>query len=171
MKSRSAREPLAIIVDKREQLPWRFIDHNVQIIYDILTVGDYSLFGYKTSVAVERKSLNDLYSSLNSKEKHEDFMRKMERMASYECKALVIESTYERVMHPYNVHSKMNPSSVISTLAKSAAIHNIPVIFACGRRNAQDFVFRMFRYYKESKSELCMTLDTKLRRTFIPYSV
>ena len=171
MSHKHAQEPLLILVDKREQLPWKFVDHNVRIVYDILSVGDYSIFGFKDTVVIERKSLSDLFGSLNSDEKHIDFMAKLQRMSTYECKALVIESTYERILHPYNVHSRLHPSSVLGTLAKATAVLNIPVVFACGRRNAQDFVYRMFRHYKDSKTALRMDIDTKLRRTFTPLSV
>ena len=165
-EKKTSNNSFIIIVDKREQLPWQFTGYDVRLIYAILETGDYSIFGLQNNVCAERKSLSDLFGSLGKG--HKVFMDRMKRMRDFECKALVIEATYDRVLHPYKNYSKVHPSSVIGSLSKIAAVYNIPVIFAGGRRNAQSFVYHMFRHYRESKFKVEVKSDPTIKRTFSP---
>ena len=73
---------LPIIIDTREQLPF-FVsphwDEKITKTVKGLTSGDYSLIGFENVVAIERKSLADLYSSLTNDRKR--FEREFQRLA------------------------------------------------------------------------------------------
>ncbi|HEY1192336.1 MAG TPA: hypothetical protein VGE74_32230, partial [Gemmata sp.] len=69
---RPVRFPGTILIDTREQQPYTFAgfradkrDGGGPLVVDTETVGlssgDYSLAGYADRIAVERKSLNDLF--------------------------------------------------------------------------------------------------------------
>jgi len=53
-----------IIVDSREQKPYLFGGYTCGVKKSGLKTGDYSIEGYENSICVERKSKEDLYSSL-----------------------------------------------------------------------------------------------------------
>jgi len=153
------------VIDKREQTPWLFKQMDAQITYSILQYGDYSILGHQDQITIERKNINDLFSSIGRN--HEDFMRKMKVLSEFKSKALVIEATYEQVVHPHKNYSRLEPAAVIGTLAKTISVYNVPVIFAGGRRHAQQFVYSMFVHFINNYS-VNIPLDQKIKRTFTP---
>lgn len=54
-----------LVIDTREQRPYQFPGVD-DVIYDTLDVGDYTYEGFQDVFAVERKSLDDLATSLGS---------------------------------------------------------------------------------------------------------
>lgn len=56
-----------------------------------LREGDYSARGLEGRVAIERKSVSDLVGSLTHG--RERFVRELERLATYDFKAIVIEGS------------------------------------------------------------------------------
>ncbi len=67
--------PFTVVVDTREQHPWAFRGfrhdadrNNVPMIVPIenraLDTGDYSISGLEQRIAIERKSLDDLYNTV-----------------------------------------------------------------------------------------------------------
>lgn len=56
-----------VVIDTREQKPYDFSRAGVQdVVYEKLDVGDYSLENFEHTFAVERKSLDDLATSLGA---------------------------------------------------------------------------------------------------------
>lgn len=53
-----------LVIDTREKRPWTFPGQ--EVIYKELGVGDYTYEGYEQEFAVERKSLDDLATSMGS---------------------------------------------------------------------------------------------------------
>lgn len=98
----------AIVVDTREQLPYTFdglhTDRSApggrrRIVVDrriaTLQQGDYSLVGHESRVAVERKSLADLFGTLG--QGRERFQRELLRLAGLDRAAIVVESSLEGI--------------------------------------------------------------------------
>ena len=78
-----------IIVDTREQKPYRFDQFEVTV--KALATGDYSLAGLENQVAIERKTKNDAYSSIGRARAR--FERELERLARLRYAAIVIEAS------------------------------------------------------------------------------
>ena len=107
----SGRFLIPVVIDTREQLPFTFggmlCDQTdgggsltVPTVRGTLKSGDYSLLGYETRVAVERKSLADLYSTLG--QGRERFEREIQRFADdCEFAAVVVEADWSAVLNRY----------------------------------------------------------------------
>ena len=99
-----------IIVDTREQNAYHFA--NIKpfaplVIYKALPTGDYSLEGYEDRIAIERKTLTDLFGSTG--QGRERFEREFERLANFEYAALVVERNLDDIFKRTPAHSQMNP--------------------------------------------------------------
>ncbi len=119
-----------IIVDTREQLPYKFedvrIDRKKSFVWSktkTLQTGDYSLECYENRVCVERKSLADLYGTLGRG--RERFERELERMQTLDASMVVIEATWQEIAYPgmdehgnenYNWNSSLSANSVLGTI-------------------------------------------------------
>jgi len=99
-----------IIVDTREQLPYRF--SNIPSIRRKLDFADYSVKGFESMVAVERKSVSDFYGSITG-DGRPRFKRMLARMNSCEFKGLVIEDSEAVVMTPQLAYSNIHANSTI----------------------------------------------------------
>lgn len=121
-----------IAIDSREQHPWTF-NHmpptkadrdrgrqvNVKKQVQYLNEGDYAIVEAPKAVAVERKSLEDLYSTLGSaRARFEDEICRLQD--GYDFAAVLIESSWWSVINPQvnreNWRSKLNPRSVYATI-------------------------------------------------------
>jgi hypothetical protein len=114
-----------LIVDNREQNPYGFqglhagADQGylpIEVLTEpgTLKQGDYSLLGFEDRVAVERKSLSDLYSTLGGG--RERFVRELDRLAELDFAAVVIEATWEQIAGSPPPHSSMNSRSVVASI-------------------------------------------------------
>jgi DNA excision repair protein ERCC-4 len=119
-----------LIVDSREQRPYDFQGHDVQV--EGLPVGDYSVSGGEGLVAVERKSLDDLIGSLTSGRAR--FERELYKMRALDYRALVIEATLSDIVNG-RYRSQMNSKAVVQTLVAFSIRYDLPVWF-CGDRVA-----------------------------------
>lgn len=103
--------PPTIIIDTREQTPWRFpADQPVERA--TLASGDYSLAGYETRVAIERKSLPDFVACCGRERAR--FEAELLRLAAYESAAVIIEAP-EEAAERHEYRSMMLPQSVITS--------------------------------------------------------
>jgi ERCC4-type nuclease len=92
-----------IVIDSREQRPWSF---TVPSVVSALDVGDYSIMGLESRIAIERKSLSDLMGSITRG--RDRFERELAKARSYdrfyvlaECSPSdIIEGRYEADVHP-----------------------------------------------------------------------
>ena len=133
---------MVVIIDKREQKPFLYSkvgDPNfpgLKIKYDTLKSGDYSLENMSTpdcehSVAVERKSLIDLFSSTGRG--RERLIAEFKRMQEFDYSALVIEEDYQNMFRSPPAVSSMNPKSVFRSILAFSIRYNLH-IFACPNR-------------------------------------
>jgi len=132
---------MLIIVDTREQTPWRF-SKEATVQRATLPTGDYSLGGYTDRVAIERKSLADLVMCVGPE--RERFMDCCRRLRDYAVCALVVESSVEAVLaHAYR--SATAPQSVIGTTIAIWADCSVPTVWAGDAQNAANIIERLFR--------------------------
>lgn len=112
------KDDISPIIDNREQKPWQFpgIDNPV---YKRLNVGDYTLEGFEHVFAVERKSLNDLATSLGTD--RERFEAEVQRAQDLKEFAVVVEEPRRLVdSHTHrtwcpNYYSKLPPKTITAT--------------------------------------------------------
>lgn len=136
-----------IVIDSREQNPLDFSPFAEQAVFCVGTLesGDYSVAGFENLVAVERKSLDDLLSSLGKS--RERFFREIDRLRGYEAAALVIECSFQRLIKGNYPHSQMKPDSVIQSLFALMAQKRLPIFFAGNRETAARATFHFLRHY------------------------
>lgn len=118
-----------------------------------LRSGDYSLRGYEDQVAVERKSLPDLFGTLG--QGRERFERELERLAAFRFAAVVVEATLPEVLLSPPRNSDLNPKTVVrSVLAWQQRVPNVHWWFAGPRPLAEALTFRVLdRFLKERLRE------------------
>ena len=120
--------PFTVIVDTREQAPYCFqnMSHHpqrlsllvVKAVSQALRAGDYSIQGYQDRVAIERKSLEDLYGTLTAG--RERFKTEMARLNELEFGAVVVEAGWDQIRKPTQYRddwrSKASPESIFGTM-------------------------------------------------------
>lgn len=151
-----------VVVDTREQAPYSFegifadkADGGEELKVDItrrtLASGDYSLAGLEGRLAVERKSLADLFGTLGKG--RERFERELDRLQAMECAAVVVESGWQELIENPPTHSEMQPKTVLrSIIAFQQKYDRVHWNFMGSRRLAEVTTFRiMERFWKESQ--------------------
>lgn len=81
---------LVAIQDTREQLPWDLSPMKSEL--GTLSVGDYSLKGLESVIAIERKSLDDFVSCCGGE--RERFQRELDRLRGWPVSAIIIEASW-----------------------------------------------------------------------------
>lgn len=130
---------LALVVDTREQAPYGFERFpGVEIVRVGLPTGDYSLAGYESRAAIERKSLDDLIGCLTVG--RDRFERELARARSLECFAVVVEASMEDVSrHRYT--SRMDPHAALQSILAFQVRYGVPFMWAGSRRGGEYVTF------------------------------
>lgn len=133
------RDPIAIekqvVVDTREQRPYRFTDYPVSTTDRALETGDYSLEGYETRFAVERKSKGDFLKSVTHDRGR--FEAELERASTFDVPmAIVVEAPWS-VFENNEYERDVSPNSIIGTRESWAIRYNIEWYFEADRSAAQ----------------------------------
>lgn len=142
--SRSEAKRFTVVVDTREQEPYAFDPSAVTVVRRALPVGDYSLPGYETTVAVERKTLADFVGSVIRQRAR--FLREVRRLAEYDLGCVVVEASLEDVVAG-RYRSDVSPSAVIGAALSIIVDHGVPVFFCSDRQLACRFVEGILRRY------------------------
>jgi DNA excision repair protein ERCC-4 len=130
-----------IVVDTREQRPYLF----PHFVSKALKAGDYSLEGFESRVAVERKSKEDAYGSLGSGRQR--FEAEWLRLSKLDYGGIVIESGLPDFLREPPAYSLMNPRAALCTLVAWSIKYGVPVWFAGDRRHAKALVLRLLTYW------------------------
>ena len=197
----------AVVIDTREQLPWTFgglwSDSSARggrrpIVVDqrvaTLQQGDYSLVGHESQVAIERKSLADLFGTLG--QGRERFERELARLAELDRAAIVIEASLGQIFPAPCLecsgtgfgwdespcatcggtgkrsavpHSRLNPKTVFrSYLAWSIEYPTISWHWADSRRVAEVLAFRWLARWHKVRAPLLAGGETLEQETASP---
>jgi ERCC4-type nuclease len=120
---------MRIVIDTREQLPLDFSRWpDVEVEVGTLNAGDYSLAGLEDKFGLERKSIPDLVASLTTG--RERMVRELERLRSFEFKAIIVEGTLEQIAN-HDYRSQASPESILQTIAAWHVRYSIPTLW-CG---------------------------------------
>ena len=77
------------------------------------------------------------------------FERELEKLATYDYAAIVIESSLKNCLVPA-AYSRMNPKSVVNSLLAWSIKYGVHVWFAENRKLAETLTYRLLeKYYKE----------------------
>jgi len=143
-----------VLVDTREKAPFdfsRFTNWVAETKRCKLHVGDYSVEGMEQILALERKTLSDLITTVMQERTR--FFKMCERLSQYRWRALILEASYEDIKSPYDEeYTRAHPNSVSGTLDALEARFGIPVIYASHYRGlaeekASSWLSKHFTYW------------------------
>jgi len=148
--------PFTVLVDGREKLPYRFEGLQadakqwyrplvVPTEWAHLTTGDYSIKGLVDRVAIERKSLADLYTTLGRR--RTQFEREHERLAELDFAAVVVESNWDEAIENPPEWSKLKPKCIHRTFCSWTEKHDVHWHFMSNRRLAEITTFRLLEKF------------------------
>jgi ERCC4-type nuclease len=141
-------EPITIVVDSREQRPYRFEG----AVTKTLPTADYSVLGLEDRVAIERKSKSDAFNSLGRNRGR--FEREIQRLALLQFGAIVIEASLADFLRS-PAFSQMSGRAAARSLLAWSVRYRLPVIWAGDRRHARAvtrYLLESFaRYHREGR--------------------
>lgn len=147
-----------VLVNTREQIPFEFTNHSNWIAdtkRQKFGAGDYSVVGMDNLLALERKTLTDLITTLMQHRKR--FFKLCEKLAKYRWRALLIEATYEDIKSPYyDLNTQDHSNAISGSLDALEARFGIPAIYtlrnySLAEEKAAGWLSRHFTYlYLES---------------------
>lgn len=129
--------PFIIVQDSREQLPLDF--GSWPVVVNGLRSGDYSIAGLEDRVAIERKSLGDLFGCIGRE--RDRFERELERLAEMDYACVVVEGNLEDVLAGVE-RSLVTPQAAAGSLVAWSVKWGLPIWFAGDRRLAAALVLK-----------------------------
>jgi ERCC4-type nuclease len=129
--------PVQVVIDTREQLPYTFDPGRVESVRRALPAGDYSLAGYETTVAVERKSLDDFVSTVIRGRRR--FRNELRLLTEYEHACVVVEASLREIIQG-EYRSNAHPNAVLGAAMSIIIDFGVPVFFCTDRQVACRFV-------------------------------
>lgn len=139
MKLKKTLEPLTItaICDSREQRPVDLFP--LKVIRGTLATGDYSVAGLQHSIAIERKSLQDLIGCVGRE--RERFEKEIQRLLAYETRAIIVEADWcqiELKQYIGDVHPNAAIGSILGWIARG-----IPIIMTQNHKRSGEFISKL----------------------------
>lgn len=156
--------PTTILIDTREQREFGFnaivADEQfgggvwqVKTERLMLPSGDYSIDGYASRVAVERKSLADLFGTVIQGRAR--FIRELERLNEMNFAAVVVESEWSEVFDNPPSRTRLEPKTVYrSVLAWQQRFPRVHWWMCPGRSIAEVTTFRIFERFLKEQAEV-----------------
>lgn len=143
-------EGFILVVDTREQdRLFKKPPRGLVIVRDKLDAGDYSIKGFESSVAIERKNVMDLFGSLGKE--RDRFKKEIERLERYERVWLVIEGSEEEVLS-FQPYSQLHPNVVRASLASIEVRYHIGVYYARTKGDAERWILdRLLKFFKTKR--------------------
>ena len=158
--SDNAKIPLQVVVDSREQCPYRFEGMGAVVEVGALASGDYSLHGFGSRIAIERKELGDLIGCLSYG--RERFERELVRLRSYEFACVLVESPAHDLRSGC-YRSQMDPVSAWQSILALQMRYRIPFIFCDDRSDAERTAFDILRHYARDRWRELQALKSAAR--------
>jgi DNA excision repair protein ERCC-4 len=152
--------PFTVVIDSREQANYTFQGLRadakqlcrplvVQTVVRGLRSGDYSLAGHENAIAIERKSLSDLYGTLGKG--RDRFERELARLAEMRLAVVMVEASWHEILTSPPDRSRLNPKTVHrSVIAWQQRFPNVHWWTAGDRRLAEITTFRILeRWWRD----------------------
>ena len=142
-KGGNMKADFIILADSREQCPLVFPPGQA-VELGTLQTGDYSIKGLQELCTVERKSLCDCIGSISTD--RERFVRELQRLRAYRCRALVIEANMNDILE-HRYRSNMQPEAVIGSLAAFQIRYELPIVFCGDATGAARYTLAILRNF------------------------
>ena len=166
--------PATVKIDTREQLGFTFADIyadaaqgrkllTIPMVVGTLQSGDYSLEGFENLVACERKSIDDLFSTIAHGRKR--FEAELSRLNGMKYAAVVVEGDWQAILaDPPPVRSQL-PGKIVfrSVLAWTQRYPNCHWFMMPSRRLAEVTTFRILERFLRDNAKIVW--GTRSRRT------
>ena len=124
-----------IIRDTREQKPYEFKDYPVSIRDQALPTGDYSVEGYETEFAIERKTKSDFLRSITFE--RDRFQREVGRATGFiNPMVIVVEAPYID-FKTGRYFNDIPVKSITNTVASWQSRYNVDFIFEDDRSRGE----------------------------------
>jgi ERCC4-type nuclease len=149
------RLEFVLLIDRREKSPLRFGEDATE--WTTLRYGDYSIrasngngepHDFRNEIALERKSLPDLYASCSLG--RDRFENELRALATFERAAIVIEGSMAAIMMGIP-HSRVHPNSVLGSLCSWFAQFDVAPIFCDSPETAARAVRKILTRYAALK--------------------
>ncbi len=114
-----------------------------------LLTGDYSIKGQEQVICVERKSKEDLFSTLRDEEHRERFKREHERMTTFAYAVVVIEASWESIINNPPPDCQLKPISIWRTFQRWRLRYGVAWEAIGPRAMAEEHTFRTLQFYYE----------------------
>lgn len=134
-----------ILIDNREQKPYRFECFGAEVIEATLPCGDYSIPGFQDVVAIERKELNDLIGCLMGKDR-ERFERELQKGKYFDLFCVVVEASLDD-MSKSRYRSEMKPHAALQSIFAFQIRYRVPFLFCGNRAGAKYTTFSLLEKY------------------------
>ena len=137
-----------VMVDSREQAPYLFKNSVVGTI----PLGDYSISGMQGEIAIERKSLSDLFGTLGGG--HARFKNELMQAQDLDYFAIVIDGTLDQIQKkdfPKSYMCKVLGYVIIKQLFSITVRYGVPIFFAADRKEGKRIVKEILEAYIRSK--------------------
>jgi hypothetical protein len=118
------RTPYTVVVDTREQRGFTFLapirvaalrkSFIIATTRGTLSTGDYSILTLESEIAVERKSLADLFSTLG--QGRDRFTRELARLSTFRSASVVVEAEWSTIFNAPPPRSKLSPRTVFMSV-------------------------------------------------------
>ena len=152
--------PFTICRDQREKAPYQFAGlkadsrHNYKPLIVLvetvhLETGDYTLKGFESEICIERKSKEDLFSTLRDEEHRERFRREHERMTGFAFATVVIEATWPEIFNEPPPDCQLKPITIWRTFQKWRMRYGVHWETIGNRAASEDHTFRTLQFYYE----------------------
>lgn len=115
-----------------------------------LKSGDYSIRGFEERVAIERKSKEDLFSTLTTG--RERFVREMQRLAEMDIAWIIIEGGWRSLIEKEDIRSQANPLAIYHTVCSWQTRYPTVHWWACDtRRFAEKTTYYLLKHWYDLK--------------------
>jgi ERCC4-type nuclease len=119
-----------IVIDTREQRPYSFAEEVAGSVRKALPAGDYSVEGWETCIAIERKTLDDFIGTVIHARGR--FARELATLREYRFAWIVVEGSLDEVLQG-RYASRVHPASLLGLTMVVMTDYRIPVLFAHDR--------------------------------------
>jgi DNA excision repair protein ERCC-4 len=149
--------PGVVLVDRREKAPYPFTGFRagdrqgrrpllVPTRKVTLAAGDYSLGGLQGKVAIERKSLEDLFKTVG--QDRERFHRELEKLNKLCFAAVVVEADWATILNDPPAESRLPPKVVFrSVIAWQQRFPRVHWWTVAGRRLGETVTLRLLERF------------------------
>jgi DNA excision repair protein ERCC-4 len=157
--------PYTIIVDSREIHRFGFTGYRadarqqkkplvIPVEVAALKTGDYSLKGYENRIAVERKALQDAFSTFCHE--RDRFERELERLNALEFAGVVIEAGWPSILNSPPPHTQFSPKSFFRSVVAWNVRYPRVHFWACETRSfAERVTLRWLeRFFLDEQTKL-----------------